>query len=155
MVKAYFLDTSAIVKKYITEIGSAWIESITDSELDNYIILARISWVETLSAFSRLRRESKIDSTLLDQSNQIFKMDWDTQYQIVEIENLDIEIAGNLVQKYPLRAYDSIQLACALKIYAAFVKIAPNSFTFVSADNRLLDAGKSEGLKIENPNRHP
>ncbi|MBF0397661.1 MAG: type II toxin-antitoxin system VapC family toxin [Desulfobacterales bacterium] len=155
MVKAYFLDTSAIVKKYMTEIGSYWIESITDLDLNNHIILARVSWVETLSAFSRLRRDSKIDITLLNQSIQVFKTDWETQYQIVEVEKYDIEVAGDLVQKYPLRAYDSIQLACALKIYSVFAKTAPDSFIFVSADDRLLNAGKSEGLNSENPNSHP
>lgn len=155
MVTAYFLDTSAVVKKYMTEIGSTWIESLTDSESDNHIILARVTWVETLSAFSRLRRESKIDPTLLAQSIQVFKTDWETQYQIVEVEKSDIETAGDLVQEYPLRAYDSIQLACTLKIYSTFAKTAPKTFTFVSADDRLLNAAQAEGLNIENPNSYP
>ena len=30
MVDAFFLDTSALVKKYMTETGSTWIETLTD-----------------------------------------------------------------------------------------------------------------------------
>lgn len=155
MVNAYFLDTSALVKKYMTETGSTWVEALTDPESDNKIILARVTWVETLSAFSRLQRESKIDANLLAQTVQVFKTDWAAQYQIVEVEKSDFERAGDLVQKHPLRAYDSIQLACALKIYSAFAQTAPNTFTFVSADGRLINAAQVEGLNVENPNNHP
>ncbi len=155
MVDIYFLDTSALVKKYMTETGSTWIERLTDAELENRIILARVTWVETLSAFTRLHRENKIDLNVLTQTINVFKTDWESQYQIVEIETSDYEIAGELLQKHPLRAYDSIQLACALKIYSAFAQTAPQTFTFVSADDRLINAAQAEGMQIENPNKHP
>lgn len=155
MINAYFVDTSALVKKYMTETGSTWIETLTDPDSDNQIILARVTWVETLSAFSRLHRENKIDPKLLAQTIQVFKADWEGQYQVVEVEKSDFEAAGNLVQKHPLRAYDSIQLACALKIYSVFAQTAPNTFTLVSADDRLLSAAQAEGLNVENPNNHP
>ncbi len=32
MVNAYFLDTSALVKRYIAEIGTHWIQTITNPE---------------------------------------------------------------------------------------------------------------------------
>jgi hypothetical protein len=46
MVNAYFLDTSALVKKYMTEVGTTWLETLTAPDLDNKIILARVTWVE-------------------------------------------------------------------------------------------------------------
>nr|VFK62744.1 MAG: PIN domain-containing protein [Candidatus Kentron sp. TUN]VFK71948.1 MAG: PIN domain-containing protein [Candidatus Kentron sp. TUN] len=76
----------------------------------------------------------------------IFKLDWEIQYKIVEIEKSDFEKASRLVQKHPLRAYDAIQLACALKVPSA---------TFLSADNRLIDIAQAEGLNVGNPNTHP
>jgi len=155
MLNAYFLDTSALVKKYMTETGSTWIEALTDPDSDNQTVLARVTWVETLSAFSRLQRENKIDSSLMAQCIQVFKTDWENQFQIVEVEKSDFEKAGDLVQKHPVRAYDSVQLACALKIYAAFAHTAPNNYTFVAADDRLINAAQAEGLIVENPNNHP
>ncbi len=155
MVKVYFLDTSALVKRYMTEIGSERVETLTDPQSENRIILARVTWVETLSALSRLRRENRIDETFLTRTVHIFDTDWQTQYQITEVDKSDIENAGKLVQKYPLRAYDSIQLACAMKISSVFAKTAPESFTFVSADDRLLSAAQAECLSTENPNTCP
>lgn len=154
MVNAFFLDTSALVKKYMTETGSTWIETLTDAESDNKIILARMTWVETLSAFTRLHRENRIDLNVLTQTVNVFKEDWESLFQIVEVEKSDYENAGELLKKHPLRAYDSIQLACALKIYSAFAQTAPQAFTFVSADDRLIDAAQAEGMQIENPNNH-
>ncbi len=154
MVKAYFLDTSALVKRYIAEIGSKWIITLNDPQSANRIILARVTWVETLSAFSRLQRESRIDHDCMKRTIHIFTLDWKTQYRIAEVDKFIFEAAGNLVQKYPLRAYDSIQLASALRIYSAFIETAPVSFIFVSADERLLNAAQTENLLTENPNNY-
>ena len=52
MVNVFFLDTSALVKKYMTETGSTWIETLTDAESDNKIILARVTWVETFTDYN-------------------------------------------------------------------------------------------------------
>ncbi len=38
MLKVYFLDSSAIVKRYIQEEGSVWISEVTASFVENIII---------------------------------------------------------------------------------------------------------------------
>lgn len=154
MSKVYFLDTSALVKRYISEKGSKWITALNDPESGNRIILARVTWVETLSAFSRLQRESRIDQDNVQRVIKIFSLDWKTQYQIAEVDRAIIEMAGILVQEYPLRAYDSIQLASALRIYSALIETLPIAFYFVSADERLLSAAQGEDLLTENPNNY-
>ncbi len=152
MVNICFLDTSAVVKRYIDEVGSAWIHGITASEM---ITVSRITWVEVLSAFSRLKREGKTDPGDILTAIRIFQYDWETLYRIVEIDLNVIEKAGQLVQKHPLRAYDSIQLASALGLHLFFSQADPKIFTFVSADNRLINAARDEGMSTDNPNNHP
>lgn len=154
-MKISFLDSSALVKRYVTEVGSIWIQALTTPTVPQMIIVARITWVEVLSAFARLQREGKIDSAQMTKTRHIFQYDWETQYQQVEIDAQVIETAGQLVQKYPLRAYDSVQLAAALILYPFFLKIDPKIFTFVSADARLLNIAQAEGLVTENPNNYP
>jgi uncharacterized protein len=151
MVKTYFFDTSALVKRYITEIGSNWVRSLTDPQSGNRIILARITWIEMLSAYSRLKRECTLDETDFNIALQAFEYDWNTQYQIVEFDKELAEQAGELVKKYPLRAYDSVQLASALKIYRIHIHSAHDLFVFVSSDDRLLTVAKSENMIVENP----
>jgi len=155
MVNICFVDTSALVKRYVTEIGSNWMKMLTDPTSENKIILSRITWVELISAFARLQREGKVNPDDVNTNIQALRYDWETQYQIVEVDKELIETAGDLVQKHPLRAYDSIQLASALKLFPVFEKTTPNAFTFISADDRLLTVAKAEGLRIDNPNLHP
>ena len=53
----YFLDSSALVKRYVTETGSDWIRALTDPTVRNSLIIARITWVEVLSALAHRWRE--------------------------------------------------------------------------------------------------
>ncbi len=151
---AYFMDTSALVKRYMAETGSKWIETLTDPTANNQIIVARLTQVEVISAFYRLQREGKIDTNDVAVNFKAFQHDWNTQYKIVEVNTDLMEMAIALVQKYPLRAYDSVQLAAALKVNPAFAKLPTGSFTFIAADNRLLNAAQAEGLLVDDANKH-
>jgi uncharacterized protein len=57
MVSVCFLDSSALVKRYVEESGSAWIKTLTEPKARHKLIIARIAWVEILSAFARRQRE--------------------------------------------------------------------------------------------------
>lgn len=153
-MKTYFLDSSALAKRYVTETGSSWIRTITDNEIENIIVVARIAWVEVISGLSRLKREGKISENELKETIEIFQSDWEAYYQIVEIDKDVVEKAAQLVQRHPLRAYDSIQLASALKLDPQLGDSEPNTYIFVSGDNRLLTAAEAENLDTENPNKY-
>ncbi len=75
MVNAYFLDSSALVKRYVAEIGSGWVQAICDPQMSNGVIIARIAWAEVLSAFARLQREGKLNSADMASAIQIFRHD--------------------------------------------------------------------------------
>ena len=53
---AYFFDSSAIVKRYISETGSGWVTSMSDISTNNRIYIARITAVEVVSAITRRKR---------------------------------------------------------------------------------------------------
>lgn len=73
MVNYYFLDTSAIAKRYITEIGSVWIQALADPLAGNFLVISRITWVEVLSAFSRRQREGSLSAIDVAESIQLFR----------------------------------------------------------------------------------
>ncbi|GET38702.1 type II toxin-antitoxin system VapC family toxin [Microseira wollei] len=154
MVNAYFLDTSALVKRYIAETGSNWIRSITDVATGNQIALAQITWVEVLSALARRQREGSLSASDLNLVVQHFREDFENQYELIEIDQALIETAGELVIQYPLRAYDAVQLASALRFQSNLAQIPQEQLVFISADNRLLDMAQSEGLLTDNPNNY-
>jgi len=154
-VNLYYCDSSALVKRYVNEQGTPWVQTITAANSANIIFVSRITWVEVQSAFARLDREGQMDSVKVATARQLFLYDWTNQYQIVELDQDISGQAGQLVQHYPLRAYDSVQLASALNLFPFFSRIDPQLFTFVCADDRLVNAAKAEGMRVENPNNHP
>jgi predicted nucleic acid-binding protein len=62
VVNAYFIDSSALVKRYVAETGTAWIQEITAPFSGNQLIIARITWVEVFSALARRQREDGLSS---------------------------------------------------------------------------------------------
>ncbi len=103
MLNIYFVDTNALVKRCVTETGSIWIQSLTDPASDIKVILSRITWVDLISALARLQREGKVDPKNISATIQALRYDWETQYQLVEVDKELFETAGDLVQKHPLR----------------------------------------------------
>lgn len=155
MVNIYFLDSSALIKRYVVEIGSPWIKTLTDSQTGNSLLLVRITWVEVLSAFARRQREGGINAAEVAALIQNFRSEFNSRYRVIEVDEALVERAGELIVQYPLRAYDAVQLASALRVQSVLRSIPETQLIFVSADNRLLDIAQSAGLAIDNPNNYP
>jgi hypothetical protein len=51
----YFVDSSALVKRHISEIGSTWVLSLFDPALNNDVLIAAITGVEIVAAITRRR----------------------------------------------------------------------------------------------------
>jgi len=153
-VTVYFLDSSALVKRYIAEVGTAWVQMLADTDAGNSLFIARIAWVEVLSAFARRQREGVLNAAEVDDLVDLFRTDLIEQYQVVEIAPTLAETAGRLIVQYPLRAYDAVQLAAALQIQAVLSQAENSALMFLSADERLLTVASTVGLATENPNQH-
>ena len=151
----YFLDSSALVKRYVSETGSAWIQLLTDSQTGNLLFIARITWVEVISAFARRQREGSLTSADVAQVIQTFRSDLNTQYQVIELDATLAVSAGQLVNQYPLRAYDAVQLASVLLLQPAFATTQSTQLIFLTADDRLSAIVQALGLLTDNPNHHP
>jgi uncharacterized protein len=55
-VEAYFIDSSALVKRYVQEVGTSWVRRLTHRGTANQIYVTRITAVEVTSAVARRRR---------------------------------------------------------------------------------------------------
>jgi hypothetical protein len=153
-VSLYFLDSSALVKRYVAETGSAWIQALTSPSINNHLIITRITWVELLSALACRQREGNLSPNAVNRAVQAFRYDLDMQCQIVEFDRALAEAAGQLVRQYVLRAYDAVQLAAALRVQAVLSSSQTARLTFVTADTRLITTAQAEGMATDNPNDH-
>ena len=147
----YFLDTSALAKRYIGEVGSTWVQNLIRRSSGNTTVISELSTIEFVSLLSRRQREQSISGRDFQLMVTLFLTHIRTQYRIVKTDARVYQIARNLARNYPLRALDSVQLASAILAQNTIGK----SLIFVSADNRLLNVAQAEGFSIDNPNNPP
>ena len=150
----YYADSSALVKRHVFESGSGWFQILTDPGTGHAIITARLSMAEVYSALNRRRREATLPTADYARIVTDFDALCVTQYTLVELTAPIVERARRLVEQHPLRAYDAVHLASALAVNESLMTAGLLALTFVSADQRLLQAAQLEGLATDNPNTH-
>jgi predicted nucleic acid-binding protein len=151
----YFLDTSAIVKRYIVEPGRLLLLAICDPDQGHDLYISQAALVETVATFCRKTHEKSITTDKRDKLINAFRQDTHEGYGIRLVTTGMYTQAGNLCRSHRLRAYDAVQLACALDLRnETRTQQAPVPI-FVCADNNLLAIASAEGLQVENPNNYP
>ncbi len=70
---AFFCDSSAVVKRYIAETGSTWLLAMTNPAGGNFVYVARITFVEVISAITRREKGKHILATDADNAQLTFE----------------------------------------------------------------------------------
>ena len=148
----YYLDSSAIVKRYVAETGTVWINNLCLTSSGHVLYTVRITGAEIVAALFRRARTGALATSDAQAAATRFKADYYGRYQVIEVNERLIDLAMMLAEKHGLRGYDSVQLAAALELQAVRALASLSAITFVCADNKLNSAAVSEGLSAENPN---
>jgi predicted nucleic acid-binding protein len=143
----YFLDTSALVKLYVQEPGTDRLLPLVSAQPENRFAVLAISVVELRSAIRRRQRAGDIDADAALAVLETVQSHMQTRFIRQAINDSVIDIALEMIDRYALRAYDAIQLAGCLSLCA----ITTEAFTFVCSDQRLVEAARSEQLRVLNP----
>jgi hypothetical protein len=151
----FFLDTSALVKRYIVEQGTVWIRALTDPLIGNTAVLSEVTLVEAAAALAARQRGHFITLAERDIAVDLLLRHADTEYALSPVTRTMVDQALSLTQRHRRRGYDAVQLATALGINAHYLSAGLPALTFLSADNDLNAAAQAEGLAAENPNKHP
>jgi uncharacterized protein len=160
----YFFDSSGLVKRYVAETGTGWVQSIADPSAGHRIYISQITGVEVIAAINRRVSTGSPSRADADKAIVEFRQDYANQYNVLEITDQVIEAAMAFTETYILRAYDAVQLAASVAINS--VLIAENAtlgipapvgpvLMLISADGDLNTAASTEGLIVENPLNHP
>ena len=148
----YFLDSSALIKRYVEEQGTAWVRAITAPEAGHGIVLAQIAPIEIVSGIVRRAREGLLWEGTVRDLRLLFDLHASREYRIVSLTGDVVRRAEDLLERHTLRASDAIQLASALASSERLSVAAPGRLEFVSTDTRLLDAATGKGLRTIDPN---
>lgn len=146
MVNVY-LDTSALVKLYIEETGTERVLAAVDAAEGAQVIITDISRVESRSAIRRRERASDVSGTEANQVLKQIERDVSSFFLVQPTSSALLEEALRLIDRYPLRAYDAVQLAGCLIVRDSL----SGPVTFVCADAQLCQAAEQEGLTTLNP----
>ena len=151
---AYFLNSSALVKRYALETGTAWIGRLCDPMANPTILIANVTIVEMAAALASKRRSQEITAEAYGWMMQDFIRDAANQYRILSVDQRVITLGVDLTGRQKLRGYDAVQLAVALVINSALIGQELSPLTFVCGDADLLTAANNEGLHTDDPNLH-
>jgi predicted nucleic acid-binding protein len=150
---AYFLDSSALVKRYVIEPGTPWVRGLTRYRKSTYLYIALITAVEVTSAIAR-RRGVTLSAAQASSLLSRFRKHLAGRCLPSQITPALVSEAVTLANRHRLRAYDAVQLAAALDVHRDWSANRLGAFVFVSAD-RDLNAATAEGLAVEDPSAHP
>ncbi|MDP2607035.1 MAG: type II toxin-antitoxin system VapC family toxin [Deltaproteobacteria bacterium] len=140
MTFAYF-DTSALVKRYLRERGSAQVGSLLRR---HDVLSSAITPVEILSALCRRKRSgdlSEEDFSALLSRVQSDRLRW----ELVEVGGTVLSRAEQIVQgTVPVRALDAVHVGSLLAFQAA----SSIQISFVTGDARQRDAANYLGVGV-------
>lgn len=134
-----YLDTSALVKLYFEESGSAEVrERVRQAAV---VATSRVAYIETLSGIARKNREGELAGKDRTRVTGEFLDDWKSFF-VIEVSEPLCRLAGDLVTRHPLRTLDAVHLASALLLRDKLEE----KVEFCGFDQRLGEAARLEGL---------
>ncbi|MBI3821394.1 MAG: type II toxin-antitoxin system VapC family toxin [Planctomycetes bacterium] len=151
----YYLDASALVKRYVAEKGSAFVTHLTNPGSRNETWLATIGCVELVSALFRRFNMGVLASAAAHNAEQTFRGELHQFIQLIDLNPSILARAMGLAKRHLLRAYDSIQLATMIELQLQRFALNLSLPIFLSADQALNQAALAEGLLVDDPNRYP
>jgi len=135
-----YLDTSALIKRFVNEKGSPLVRSLVTER--GPVATAKIAYAEIFAGLARKFREGHLPRNLHALACRQFERDW-RAYLRVDLQDDVLYLARDLVQRHPLRGFDAVHLASALSLKNALGE----NITFAAADGRLLRAAGAENLE--------
>jgi predicted nucleic acid-binding protein len=136
-----YLDTSALVKRYLTEAGSADVKAwISQSQLASTSILTR---AEMGAAITKAARMNWITEEQGQHILGMFRAEWEI-FGRLPVNEATVQRADVLACKHGLRGYDAVHLASALLYRDGLGE----NIAMATYDRALWQAVRIEGLEL-------
>ena len=138
-----YLDTSSLVKLYVTETGSEIVRELAAEA--SVVATSVVAYAETRAALARLRRDGALTAAKLTSLKREFEEQWPA-YLTLDASDSLCRAAGELAEQYSLRGFDSIHLAT----FGEVLRRAGTDHTrFSSFDGRLNQAARKMMRMLE------
>ena len=135
-----YLDASALVKRYVAELGSSEVSAaISRAQVTGTTLLSRAEVEAALAKAVRLQAFTQEEGLA---SLQVFRNEWPDFFR-VQVTEMVVAQAGNLAWDHGLRGYDAVQLASA----SAWQGALGERVTLATFDKHLWATAESVGLE--------
>jgi predicted nucleic acid-binding protein len=134
-----YLDTSALVKRYVLEPGSKDVNTLIEQA--DSVGSAMLTRVEMASALAKAVRMSWVDAQTADNAWQDFLSQWQS-FTRLSVTPVLVERASRLAWQYGLRGYDATHFAAAM-IWQETLEMPVMLATY---DRELWSAAKKAGI---------
>jgi predicted nucleic acid-binding protein len=132
-----YLDTSSLVKLYVTEPGCDVVQRLVDEA--SVVATSTLAYPEARAAFARRHREGALRPAEFRSVKHAFDAEWST-YATLEATIALFGEASELAERYRLRGYDSVHLASFAEIAR---RAGAGNVEFSSFDDALNRAAQS------------
>lgn len=136
-----YLDSSALVKLYVREMGTEETRALAGAE--EYWLCHDIGYVEVRAALAAAERLGRLSTQARVQAATRFREDWHGISRVAVDPEL-MERAADLAEGLALRGYDAVHLAAADRVRLA----AGKDLVFLSFDRVLNRAARLLGLHL-------
>jgi uncharacterized protein len=152
LASAFYVDASALAKRYVPEPGSALVDAILDSVPANRIYVLNIGTGEVVSILVRKRNAGIISVADFGQAVASFVAEIVRAGDVskVSVTSRLVTSSFPLIVAHAINSTDAIALKAALAI-ARRLRAAGDDLILVASDQRLLRAAQAEGLATFNP----
>lgn len=152
-----YLDSSALVKRYVQEDGSKAVAS--RFERGETIYTSVLSFAEVHAAISRKYREKELRASEKEKLVDEFQADWLFSLNILELTATTMSALPSLCEQYFLKASDAVHLSAAswlrdaIRVHAKGFEGSGNIVEFGVSDRQLGEAALKCGFQVFNPAR--
>ncbi len=158
-----YMDSSALVKRYLEERGSAKLNAkITEeARARRRVLTSVLSFAEMHAAMARkLRERPPLQAAQYHWATARFDSDWRNYLTRVDLTTLVLDLIPDLVKRHFLKGSDAVHLASALWVRESseFDKvkgISSETMIFATSDKQLARAAEYEQLEVFDPEHAP
>ncbi len=151
-MRFFFLDASALAKRYAPEQGTGLINHLWASVPPDRICIFNIGIAEIVSVLVRKRNAGAISPTSFAQSLLLLQSELVGSSPLRKLiaDNASVTAALRHIDKHSINSTDAAVLGAALDL-AAYARSTGDDLVLVASDQRLLRAAKAEGLSTFDP----
>lgn len=149
----YFIDSSALVKAYVTEPGSPAVRALI-ARLEASIYISSQVAIETAAAIARLRRTRDIRHKVYAQGREELLNHCKTRFHVVHPPAAAVNATLGMIDTYRMRSTggsDLLHIATAEYIQ----RLRPGTISFMCCDAGLRSVAEERGFDVFDPMHDP